>query len=159
MVVSPRRAEPRFSPGSPGRGARWFLVSGACTTVWRLGSRWPALCGVPLQGQGQGQALPHPPGRPALRAGDLGLLREPRGARELLREARAVPEDAAALPRDAGAPGALQHGRRVTRLRFGCASAVVRQTSAEPSPGVRDGSGTGGHGPRPRAACSLVWDR
>jgi hypothetical protein len=64
-----------------------------------------------LQGQGQGEALSNQPGRPALCAGDLRLLREPGGARQLLREARALPQDEAALPRDARAPGALQHGR------------------------------------------------
>ena len=62
------------------------------------------------QGQGQGEALSHQPRRPALRAGHLRLLREPRGAGQLLREARTLPEDEAALPRDPRAPGALQHG-------------------------------------------------
>lgn len=68
-------------------------------------------CSLSLQGQGQGEALPHQPGWPPLCARHLSLLREPGGAGELLREARTVSQDEAALPRHPRVAGALQHGR------------------------------------------------
>lgn len=87
---------------------RWELHS-SCLAA-RISACQPPVV-FPLQGQGQGEALSHQPGRPALRAGDLRLLRESGGAGQLLQEARAVPEDEAALPRDSRPPGALQRGR------------------------------------------------
>lgn len=85
-------------------------------TIWLPGCQHHV---VSPQGQGQGETLSHQPGRPALRAGHLRLLREPRGAGQLLREARTLPEDETALPRDPRAPGALQYGRWSTRSRLG----------------------------------------
>lgn len=84
-------------------------VPKAASVRFRALNSFPS-CALVLQSGWEGETLPNPAGGAALRAGDLGLLREPGGAGDLLREAPSVQEDEAALPRDRGAAGALQHG-------------------------------------------------